>query len=62
VSDTTSATAGHAPDAATAATSGFNLSAWALNHQSFVFFLMAMLALFGLLSYRSPRIHRSPSK
>ncbi|HEY1725301.1 MAG TPA: efflux RND transporter permease subunit [Steroidobacteraceae bacterium] len=53
MSDTTSATAGHAPDAATAATSGFNLSAWALNHQSFVFFLMAMLALFGLLSYRS---------
>jgi len=30
---------------------GFNLSAWALRHQAFVFFLMAMVALFGLLSY-----------
>ncbi len=30
---------------------GFNLSAWALRHQSLVFFLMAMVALFGLLSY-----------
>jgi multidrug efflux pump len=30
---------------------GFNLSAWALRHQSLVFFLMAMIALFGLLSY-----------
>jgi len=30
----------------------FNLSAWTLRHQSFVFFLMGMIALFGLLSYR----------
>ena len=30
----------------------FNLSAWALRHQSLVFFLMAMVALFGMLSYR----------
>ena len=30
---------------------GFNLSAWALDHQALVFFLMAMVALFGMLSY-----------
>ena len=30
----------------------FNLSAWALRHQSLVFFLMGMIALFGLLSYK----------
>ena len=29
----------------------FNLSAWTLRHQSLVFFLMAMVALFGMLSY-----------
>jgi multidrug efflux pump len=29
----------------------FNLSAWALRHQPLVFFLMAMVALFGMLSY-----------
>jgi multidrug efflux pump len=29
----------------------FNLSAWALRHQPLVFFLMAMVALFGTLSY-----------
>ena len=29
----------------------FNLSAWALRHQSFVIFLMVMIALFGMLSY-----------
>ncbi|AHX13757.1 multidrug transporter AcrB [Dyella jiangningensis] len=29
----------------------FNLSAWTLRHQSLVFFLMVMVALFGLLSY-----------
>ncbi|HEY3729627.1 MAG TPA: efflux RND transporter permease subunit [Steroidobacteraceae bacterium] len=53
MSDTTRDAAPHAPDAGANAPSGFNLSAWALGHQSFVFFLMAMLALFGLLSYRS---------
>jgi len=31
---------------------GFNLSAWTLRHQSLVFFLMGMIALFGLLSYK----------
>ena len=31
----------------------FNLSAWTLRHQSLVFFLMGMIALFGLLSYKS---------
>ena len=30
----------------------FNLSAWTLRHQSLVFFLMGMIALFGLLSYK----------
>ena len=30
----------------------FNLSAWALRHQSLVFFLMAVISLFGILSYR----------
>jgi multidrug efflux pump len=30
----------------------FNLSAWTLRHQSLVFFLMGMVALFGMLSYR----------
>jgi multidrug efflux pump subunit AcrB len=30
---------------------GFNLSAWALRHQALVFFLMSIVALFGLLSY-----------
>ena len=30
----------------------FNLSAWSLRHQSLVFFLMGMIALFGLLSYK----------
>ncbi|HEX2792076.1 MAG TPA: efflux RND transporter permease subunit [Steroidobacteraceae bacterium] len=30
---------------------GFNLSAWALGHQALVFFLMGMVALFGMLSY-----------
>jgi multidrug efflux pump len=34
-----------------AAPRGFNLSAWALEHQALVFFLMAMVALFGMLSY-----------
>ncbi|PXV61539.1 Multidrug efflux pump subunit AcrB [Dyella jiangningensis] len=29
----------------------FNLSAWALRHQSLVFFIMVMVALFGMLSY-----------
>ena len=29
----------------------FNLSAWTLRHQSLVFFLMGMIALFGMLSY-----------
>jgi len=29
----------------------FNLSAWALRHQSLVFFVMVMVALFGMLSY-----------
>ncbi|WP_243050296.1 efflux RND transporter permease subunit [Dyella sp. RRB7] len=29
----------------------FNLSAWTLRHQSLVFFVMVMVALFGLLSY-----------
>ena len=31
----------------------FNLSAWTLRHQSLVFFLMGMIALFGLLSYKN---------
>ncbi|WP_233843772.1 efflux RND transporter permease subunit [Dyella sp. 2HG41-7] len=31
----------------------FNLSAWTLRHQSLVFFLMALIALFGLLSYKN---------
>ncbi|MFZ0872135.1 MAG: efflux RND transporter permease subunit, partial [Rhodanobacter sp.] len=31
----------------------FNLSAWSLRHQSLVFFLMGMIALFGLLSYKN---------
>jgi multidrug efflux pump subunit AcrB len=31
--------------------SRFNLSAWALRHRSLVFYLMAMIALFGALSY-----------
>jgi multidrug efflux pump len=45
--------AGSAPaDAAgTPVPAGFNLSAWALDHQALVFFLMAMVALFGMLSY-----------
>jgi multidrug efflux pump subunit AcrB len=30
----------------------FNLSAWALRHQSLVFFSMAVISLFGILSYR----------
>ena len=30
----------------------FNLSAWSLRHQALVFFLMGMIALFGLLSYK----------
>jgi multidrug efflux pump subunit AcrB len=30
----------------------FNLSAWTLRHQSLVFFLMGLIALFGLLSYK----------
>ena len=30
---------------------GFNLSTWALRHQALVFFLMSIVALFGLLSY-----------
>jgi multidrug efflux pump len=29
----------------------FNLSAWALRHQSLVFFVMVMVAVFGMLSY-----------
>lgn len=29
----------------------FNLSAWALRHQSLVFFIMVMVAVFGMLSY-----------
>jgi multidrug efflux pump len=43
-SDTTSGVGSAAPR-------GFNLSAWALEHQALVFFLMAMVALFGMLSY-----------
>lgn len=31
----------------------FNLSAWALRHQSLVIFLMSIVALFGLLSYKN---------
>jgi multidrug efflux pump len=31
----------------------FNLSAWTLRHQSLVFFLMGLIALFGLLSYKN---------
>ncbi|RDS83387.1 efflux RND transporter permease subunit [Dyella psychrodurans] len=31
----------------------FNLSAWTLRHQSLVFFLMGMIALFGMLSYKN---------
>ena len=29
----------------------FNLSAWTLRHRSLVFFVMVMVALFGMLSY-----------
>ena len=32
---------------------GFNLSAWALRHQSLVRYLMVMLALAGAISYNS---------
>jgi len=32
--------------------SGFNASAWALEHKSFVGFLMVLFSLAGLLSYR----------
>ncbi|GGA25626.1 efflux RND transporter permease subunit [Dyella nitratireducens] len=31
----------------------FNLSAWTLRHQSLVFFLMGLIALFGVLSYKN---------
>ncbi len=31
---------------------GFNLSAWALRHKSFVFFLMGMIVLFGVSAYK----------
>ncbi|HEY0295940.1 MAG TPA: efflux RND transporter permease subunit, partial [Bordetella sp.] len=31
----------------------FNLSAWTLRHKSLVFFLMGMIALFGMLSYKN---------
>jgi multidrug efflux pump len=48
-------TAGHAASGPAAEAAhpegGFNLSAWALRHQAFVFFIMAMVAIFGLLSY-----------
>jgi multidrug efflux pump len=40
-----------AASAGVPARGGFNLSAWALDHQALVFFLMAMVALFGMLSY-----------
>ena len=44
--------AGSAPASAGAPLpTGFNLSAWALDHQALVFFLMAIVALFGMLSY-----------
>ena len=54
-----------AGDAGSPAQGGFNLSAWALRHQALVFFLIAMVALFGVLSYsglRNRRTRRSPSR
>ena len=34
-------------------TERFNLSAWTLRHQSLVFFLMGLIAFFGLMSYKN---------
>ena len=31
---------------------GFNLSEWAINHRSFVWFLMILFVVAGVLSYR----------
>jgi multidrug efflux pump len=51
VSDSASDAAADSAPGAAHQEGGFNLSAWALRHQSLVFFIMAMVALFGLLSY-----------
>ena len=31
---------------------GFNLSSWTLRHQALVIFVLALITLFGVLSYR----------
>src|SRR6202011_6262924 len=36
---------------ATAMSEGFNLSAWTLRHQALVIFILALVTLFGVLSY-----------
>ena len=45
------------PSAGTAVTSGdgqgFNLSSWTLRHKALVTFLLALITLFGVLSYNS---------
>jgi multidrug efflux pump subunit AcrB len=43
----------------------FNLSRWALEHKSFVVYLMLLVALAGILEYRrlgATRIRPSPSR
>ncbi|MBY0444150.1 MAG: efflux RND transporter permease subunit, partial [Burkholderiales bacterium] len=39
---------------------GFNLSAWALTHQSLVLYLMVVLSLAGLLSYTKLGMKEDP--
>ena len=40
---------------------GFNLSEWAINHRSFVWFLMILFVVAGVLSYRELGREEDPS-
>ncbi len=40
---------------------GFNLSEWAINHRSFVWFLMILFVVFGLLAYKELGREEDPS-
>src|SRR6201992_2830633 len=54
MSSDSTATLGHAPVPATTPAEEahrFNLSSWTLNHQPLVIFLLALLTLFGIISY-----------
>jgi multidrug efflux pump subunit AcrB len=40
---------------------GFNLSEWAINHRSFVWFFMLLFVVAGVLSYRELGREEDPS-